>query len=157
MCRMLLSINPEYVAPILSGKKRYEYRKRSCKRAVDRILIYSTHPVKKVVAEVDVCGIIDKTPEEVWEITKEYSGISKDFFDTYYAGRVRAIAFQLGTLHLFNPPLPLSFFGLSTAPQSFVYLPDGYPLFDRMQATPPLPRQQAEARLFREHRSTPSV
>ena len=77
MCQILLSIKPKYVEHILSGDKRYEYRKQRCKRAVDKILIYSTHPVKKIVAEVSVSSIVENSPREVWELTKEFSGIAK--------------------------------------------------------------------------------
>jgi len=52
MCKMLLSINPEHVENILRGGKTYEYRKILCKRKVDKIVIYSTCPVKRVVGEV---------------------------------------------------------------------------------------------------------
>ena len=46
MCQMLLSINPEYVASILQGKKLYEYRKFRCRDDVDKIIIYATAPYK---------------------------------------------------------------------------------------------------------------
>lgn len=49
MCAILLSINPIHVENILNGTKSYEFRKRACKKQVDRILIYSTNPVMKVV------------------------------------------------------------------------------------------------------------
>lgn len=51
MCKMLLSINPEHVENILCGKKRFEFRKVCCKADVDKIIIYSTAPVMRVVAE----------------------------------------------------------------------------------------------------------
>ncbi len=124
MCQILLSIKPEYVEHILSGNKRYEYRKQRCKRTVDKILIYSTHPVKKIVAEVSVSSIVESSPWKVWELTKEFSGISKEFFDSYYKGREKAVAFELGDLKVYDPPLPLAFFGVSSAPQSFIYLPE---------------------------------
>ncbi len=124
MCKILLSINPEYVECILSGEKKYEYRKQRCRRKIDRIVIYSTCPVKKVVAEVSVSEIVDSSPVDVWERTKDFSGITKEFYDSYYKGRERAIAYKLGTIKRYNPPLPLEEFGLSSAPQSFVYLPD---------------------------------
>ena len=54
MCKILLSINPRYVEKILSGEKKYEFRTRIAKRKVDSILIYSTAPVKRVLAEVTV-------------------------------------------------------------------------------------------------------
>ena len=32
MCKILISINPEYVNEILSGRKKYEYRKVKAKK-----------------------------------------------------------------------------------------------------------------------------
>ena len=54
MCQMLLSINPEHVKNILSGKKLFEFRKVRCKSDVDRIVIYATAPHKMVVAEAEI-------------------------------------------------------------------------------------------------------
>lgn len=48
MSKMLLSIKPEYVKKILSGKKKYEFRKFHCHDDVDTIVIYCTSPVKKL-------------------------------------------------------------------------------------------------------------
>ncbi len=59
MCQMLLSINPEYVASILQGKKIYEYRKFRCRDDVDKIIIYATAPQKQVVAEAEIADIIE--------------------------------------------------------------------------------------------------
>ena len=39
MSKMLLSINPQYVEHIFSGKKRYEYRKFRCRKDVDKIYV----------------------------------------------------------------------------------------------------------------------
>ena len=52
MSRMLLSIKPEYVRKIVSGKKKYEYRKFHCRDDIDTIVIYVTAPVKEVIGEV---------------------------------------------------------------------------------------------------------
>ena len=84
MCKILMPINPEYVDEILSGNKKYEYRKIKAKRKnIDKMVIYSTSPIMRVVAEVDVEGIIEDSPEKLWEKTKEYSGITKDFYSKY--------------------------------------------------------------------------
>ena len=55
-----MSINPEYVEKILSGTKKYEFRKSKCKREVSEIIIYSTAPVSKVVGKVKVKNIIEE-------------------------------------------------------------------------------------------------
>lgn len=63
---------------ILSGKKKYEYRKFRCREDVDKIIIYLTAPVEWVVDEMVVGEIVEDTLEVVWEMTKEYSSITKD-------------------------------------------------------------------------------
>ena len=71
MCRILMPINPEYVDEILAGRKKYEYRKIKAKRNnIDKMIIYSTSPIMKVVAEVDIKEILEEEPEKLWEMTK---------------------------------------------------------------------------------------
>ncbi|CDZ23906.1 hypothetical protein CCDG5_0777 [[Clostridium] cellulosi] len=123
MSRILLSINPEHVKNILIGKKRFEFRKVRCRSDVNKILIYSTAPVKKVVAEANIEYIIEGDIEEVWNITNEYSGISYDYYASYYEGKNKAIAYKLCNVRKYKEPKSLSEFGIQYAPQSFVYLP----------------------------------
>jgi len=119
---MLLSVNPEHVENILNGTKRFEFRKVKSCREVRSILIYSTAPVGHVVGEVEVLGTIDGPPEEVWEHTRLYSGITKQFFDEYYVGRQRAIAYELGEVCLHHCPKSLAELGIDYASQSLVYV-----------------------------------
>lgn len=123
MCQILLSINPKYVEGILAGTKRFEYRKRKCSRPdVDKIIIYATAPVKAVVGEVEIRDILITSPEELWNTTSKYSGVSKDFFDAYYRGRDIAVAYKLGEVKKYNQPKSLKEYGITFAPQSFIYL-----------------------------------
>ncbi len=95
MCEILLSINPEHIEKIFEGKKEYEYRKIKCRRKVDKIIIYATFPVMKVVGEADVKEVLVASPKEIWDKTKKKAGINKEFFDEYYDNRVFAVAYQL--------------------------------------------------------------
>lgn len=122
MCKILLSINPEYVQKIFDGTKKYEYRKVKCKRDVDKIIIYETSPVMKIVGEASVKKILEDTPEKMWQKTKEFSGTSSDFFLKYYSGRENAIAYELKDIKKYDKPQNLSDYGITTAPQSFVYI-----------------------------------
>lgn len=122
MCKILLSINPEHVENIMSGKKKYEFRKVLCKEKVDKIVIYSTSPVMKIVGEADVLDVLVNSPDVIWNETSSYSGITKTFFDDYYRNRDRAVAYQLGNIRKFKQPKELSDFGIKAAPQSFVYI-----------------------------------
>ena len=122
MKKILISINPEHVENILSGIKKYEYRKGAAKDDISSIIIYETTPVKRVVAEAEIIDVLMCGPEELWELTKEGSGISKKFFDKYFKDKEVAYAYKLGEIKVFETPKTLSDFGIRTAPQSFVYV-----------------------------------
>lgn len=122
MYQMLLSIKPEYVESILSGHKKYEFRKIRCKQSVNKIIIYATSPIKQVVAEAEIDEIIQDDIMKVWEKTKKFSGISYKFFKSYYKDREFAVAYKLRNVKRYDVPKTLSDYGISFAPQSFVYL-----------------------------------
>ncbi len=122
MCSILLSINPKYVEEILLGNKKYEYRTRIAKRKVDKILIYCTNPVKKIVAEVEVLSIISDEPTRLWERTKDHSGIKDTFYNKYFSENKVAYAYELGEIKEYDEPKELSYYGIRNAPQSFIYL-----------------------------------
>lgn len=121
MNKIIVSINPRHVNNIINGSKRYEYRTRIASKDADKLLIYETAPIKKVVAEVDVIEVLSLDPDTLWEQTKDYSGISKKFFDEYFRNRSVAYAYKLGKVKVYDEPKSLIEFGLMTAPQSFAY------------------------------------
>ena len=125
MSAALLSINPQHVTRILEGSKRFEFRKVRTRRDITKIFIYSTMPVGQVVGEAEVTEIVEGPPAEIWEATRSFAGIDREFFDEYYAGRNRAIAYRLGRVSKYERPRPLADFGVAAAPQSFVYLSQG--------------------------------
>ena len=59
MAKVLMSINPTHAEKILSGTKKYEFRKTRCKLPIDTIVIYATAPIMKVLGEVKVKSVID--------------------------------------------------------------------------------------------------
>lgn len=122
MCQILLSIQPQHVKNIFSGIKQYEYRKIKCREKVDRIIIYATDPIKKVVGEADVTKIMTDTPQATRKQTAEFSLIDKSFFDTYYLNRTFAVAYHLSNVKKYKRYQSLSEYGIKNVPQSFVYL-----------------------------------
>lgn len=122
MSTILLSIHPEYVRQILTGSKKFEFRRNVAKRHVDEILIYSTFPEMKVVASVAVLGVLKESPSKLWQKTRDFSGISRDRFMEYFSQKEIAYAYQLGEVKKFNKAKDLSEYGISAAPQSFVYI-----------------------------------
>lgn len=122
MCNILISINPEHVENIFNGSKKYEYRKIRCKQDIDKIIIYSTYPIMKVVGEAKVEKILEDSPDNIWEETKKYSGIDLKFYQKYFKDRSKAIAYKLTNIKKYNDPKELSSYGIKAAPQSFIYV-----------------------------------
>ncbi len=122
MTQILLPINPKYANNILLGTKKYEYRKNKCKDTVDKIILYATAPVKKIIGSVEVIDILEDNITTLWEKTKTESGITKEEFDKYFKGKDTAVAYKLGTTKTYQPQKNLIDFGIKFTPQSFIYI-----------------------------------
>ncbi|MBJ7688886.1 ASCH domain-containing protein [Weissella confusa] len=119
----LLSIKPEFVNEIRLGKKKYEFRKRIFKKPnVEKVIIYESSPVSKIVGEFAITKILEEKPDVLWEKTKNHSGITKRFFDQYFHGKETAIAIEFEKFEEYSEPKTLNQLGLKSAPQSFVYI-----------------------------------
>lgn len=122
--KILLSIKPEYAEKILNGTKRFEYRRALYRnKDVRAVVIYATKPVGMVVGEFEVGGLMSDDPESLWASTKKHSGITKQFFMSYFENRGMAFAIKVANPIRYDKPRPLSdLVGSSPAPQSFMYL-----------------------------------
>ena len=125
MRKILLSIKPRYVEQILAGRKQVEYRKRIPQEdGVRQVLIYASHPLKKVVAEFTVGEYITDTLELLWEQTHEIGGIAKEEFDDYFEGKTVGYAYSIENLQRFEEARELCEFGMERGPQDYCYVED---------------------------------
>ena len=120
--RILMSIHPEFAKKIITGEKRFEFRKVAPTRIVRTIVLYETQPIGLVTAEAEVSGMCFGTPEMVWQQVEKYAGVTKEFYDNYYKGCDNVVVYRLGKIHLFDIPLTLTDYNLKYPPQNFVYL-----------------------------------
>ncbi len=122
--KILLSIKPEYANKILSGEKKYEFRRFSLMNsAVTTVVIYATKPVGQVIGEFEIEAMIKESPERLWQMTHEYAGVDKHFFDAYFSGKSVGVAIKVGTVSRYENPKRLEDLGANVkAPQSFRYL-----------------------------------
>lgn len=121
--KVLLSIKPEYVDEIFKGTKKYEYRKNIFKnKNVKKIMVYATKPLGKVVGEFSIGKVIHDTPENIWTKTYKYSGISKEFFDSYFSKKDFGFAIQIKEINLYDEAKDITEFNIKQAPQSFRYV-----------------------------------
>ncbi|QSZ66364.1 hypothetical protein RJ40_02045 [Methanofollis aquaemaris] len=124
--RVILSIRPKHVRKIISGKKRYEFRKVIFKdRSVHEIYVYSSSPVKKIVGKFNVGQILEDHPEALWEKVKDDSGLTKSDFYSYFSGKNKGYAIEIVNFVLFEEPIdPKKIDPKFIPPQSFIYLKD---------------------------------
>jgi len=120
---VLLSIKPKYVNAILNGAKEYEFRKVIFrKRIAQRVYVYASAPVKKVVGFFTVGEIIEDHPVRIWERCRNKSGIEKDEFFAYFRGCEKGYAIKISDLRIFRVPIdPRTFCPDFVPPQSFCY------------------------------------
>ena len=121
--KVLLSIKPQYADKILNGEKKYEFRRMLYKSPdVKTVVIYATSPVMKVIGEFEVATVHSMKLKDLWELTMEFSGIEKDFYDSYFTGKEIGHAIEVKKAKRYSKPKHLKDFNISHAPQSFVYL-----------------------------------
>lgn len=120
-----MSIKPEYVEKIFNESKKFEYRKTIFANPnIKTVVIYATRPCGKVVGEFNIKNIFCDTPEILWKNTKDYAGISKEYFDKYFEGINKGFAIEIGEVIKYDRPLDLKEFNkkIKAPPQSFFYI-----------------------------------
>ena len=119
-----MSIRPHFCQLIFYGKKQYEYRKRVFTHSdVDKVYIYASKPISKIVGYFTIKRIIDDSPSMVWDMTHEDGGINKKYFLNYFKGHSVAYAIEIGEVVKLDTPIdPKTIIEGFTAPQNFMYL-----------------------------------
>lgn len=116
---LIISIKPQFVEKILSGEKKYEFRRRIYTKEVDKIYIYQTAPDSKIVAYFNPGKIIKDTPENLWKNFKEFSGTTEEHLMSYLRDKDEAYAIEITNLEIFEKPFVPE--GIK-APQSYKYV-----------------------------------
>lgn len=120
MIEIVLPIRKEFSDKIFSGEKKFEFRKSIPKNHVSKIYIYESRGCGAIVGEIDVDYVLCDTPKDLWNVTKQASGIDYESYLTYFKGKTKAYAYPIKKYTKYECPKNLSEFGLSTAPQNFV-------------------------------------
>lgn len=121
--QIILSIKPKYCEEIFSGTKRFEYRRRVFKQEIQKVFVYATSPVCKIVGEFELERIIADTPDSIWNQTNQYGGISRELYDQYFHGTDMAYALAIAKYKRYKAPLdPKVLDSNFVAPQSYRYV-----------------------------------
>lgn len=123
---VIISIHPCHIEKIFSGEKKYEFRK-AIAPGVQNLIIYATAPIKQIVAVIEVDSIITGMPHEVWQITKNHSGLTENSFMLYFNNKDIANAIKFKKIHKLENPKSLTIFdNVKSAPQSYIYVNESY-------------------------------
>ena len=121
--KVLLSIKPEFVEKIFDGTKKYEFRKSIFKNTnVRKVVVYASAPVQKVIGEFTIVEILNDDIETIWNETALCSGITHDYYLSYFSNKQKAYAIKIGKITRYRQARDLSGFNLNFAPQSFAYI-----------------------------------
>ena len=121
---ILMSIRPNFCHLIFDGMKIYEYRKKIFAHSdVDKVYIYATKPICKIIGCFTIDEVIEDKKSYMWEITHKGGGINKEYFDAYFKNCDMAHAIKIGeVVKLDNPIDPKEVIKDFHAPQNFMYL-----------------------------------
>ena len=121
--KVLLSIKPKYAEMILSGNKKYEFRRAIFKsKTVKKVVIYASSPISKVIGEFEIDHILSLDISELWTRTMKHSGIDKDFYESYFEGKDVGHAIKVKKVKRYSKHKELQEFNIKHAPQSFAYI-----------------------------------
>ncbi len=93
----------------ISRNRRFELGNR---KSVERKLLFTEKILEKYSMK----------KENLWEETREESGISEEFFNEYLKNQRRACAYKLGKPVRYEVPMELIRMGINYVPQSYVYV-----------------------------------
>lgn len=121
--KILLSIKPEFANKIFDGSKKFEFRRSIFRnKDVKSVVVYASAPVSKVIGEFDIEKVHNKELNQLWKETKDFSGISREYYDLYFTGKEEGFAIQVKNPKLYNKPKNLKEEYGMVPPQSFAYL-----------------------------------
>ena len=121
---VLMSIKPQYANAIMHGSKKVEFRKQIFDVNVERVYVYASHPVKKLIGYFDVDHVICENPDKLWDDYNKVGCISKKDFVSYFNNCSYGYAIAVKEVHRFTKDyLIAEIFGENfQVPQSYRYI-----------------------------------
>lgn len=121
--KVLLSIKPEFAEKIFEGTKKFEFRRSVFKnKNVKTVVVYASSPVQRVIGEFEIDTILKDDLQQLWNTTKDFSGISENFFFDYFQNKEKGYAIKIKKTKKYKKALCLKENFNATPPQSFMYL-----------------------------------
>lgn len=122
---VILSIKPQYADAIFSGLKKVEFRKFIFKKDVEKVFVYSTSPIKKIIGYFTFNKIVENSPQVLWEQFGRIGFIGQEEFFKYFENK--NIGFSICIESTYKLPIsidPYKKIKNFLPPQSFCYAND---------------------------------
>ncbi|NMO93996.1 ASCH domain-containing protein [Actinomycetospora sp. TBRC 11914] len=109
-CRvLLLSLRPRYASSILNGEKTVELRRQPpLADAGSVVLLYASSPTMRVVGAATLELTTVGNPNQLWHLFSARAGLTRDEYDSYFAGSTKGGALALRNVVRFRSPPPLA-------------------------------------------------
>ena len=119
-----MAIKHEFAEKIFNGTKKVEFRRNIFKsERITNVVVYASFPIKKIIGEFEIEEVLSGSPDHLWRATSENAGISKSYFDQYFANKDTGYAIRIKSFQRYLNPLCLqSDFKILHLPQSFQYI-----------------------------------
>ena len=92
-------------------------------RSINRVFIYSSAPVQRIVALFEIGTILEDHPTALWDSVREYAGIDDREFFSSFAGKTRGYAIGIENVQEFDEPIdPRATIPEFVPPQSYCYV-----------------------------------
>lgn len=120
-----MSIKPKYADKILNGTKKFEFRKSIPKQIneIDKVFIYSTFPIQRVIGYFTVKKVYKMNPLELWFHTWEQAGIEISDFQQYFQNKEFGYAIEINKITTYQRPLLFKEIDATgKIPQNFKYI-----------------------------------
>lgn len=121
MSAIIISIHKKYSDQLFNGTKNYEFRKSIPKKPITSLLVYEARGCGMIVGELGIDKVLAGTPQEIWKLTKDSSGIKEEDFFRYFSGRDKAFAYVIGSRNKYEVPKNLEEFGVNYPPQNYIW------------------------------------
>ena len=121
---VIISLHPEHANKILSGEKKLEFRRVWATRPITAVIIYSTLPIKKIVAVAYMKQVHKGSPTKLWNLAKSIGGgLTRRDLYKYFEGKKVGYAIEFSSINCCNPAINAeSLLENFHAPQSFTYV-----------------------------------
>jgi predicted transcriptional regulator len=154
---LVLSIASQHVERILSGAKRFELRKVLPRGEFDRVFLYEAGG-RGIVASFRPAQVLRLPIEELWRRVGE-AATTRERFERYFGRRDSGCAIEIADPIVISPPLDSAILRSHaaefTAPQSFLVVGDGHPLYEMLAGVDGARAHQPESMQLRLARIEP--